>query len=129
MTEPPTREFAERMLYVSNLFASILPIYSESQRRAFSLAFEVDIAEIIPKFFMDAAAVALRHQDEALPYLKFIHEATGYALGYTDKKPEVETSDIAEMETVLQRQLVGWRGGDMDAKVQKQLAGYRCRDD
>ena len=123
------REFARRTMFISTMFANILPIYSEYQRATCRATLGSDIAIIIPQFFQDITRYAIKHPDSTKSYFKFLHEATGYALGYSDKRPEVQTSDLKVMEAELDRQIPGWRESEMMADVDHALSGWRFRDD
>jgi len=101
------KEFAERVLHSSILFSDILPIYLEEQRAAFRLAFDQDLTDIIPDFFGDLARFCIKHKSEALPYFKFIHEASGWCLGLNEK-PEIDYP-TEEIQIKVNKQLAGWK--------------------
>ena len=105
------KQFAERILESSLLFADILPIYKEEQRAAFRLAFDQDLTEIIPEFFHDLARFCIKNREEALPYIKFIHQSTGYILGLSDKQADIDYP-MDEIRKKVQRQLSGWKLSD-----------------
>jgi len=105
------KEFAERLLESSLLFADILPIYMEEQRAAFRLAFDQDLTDIIPEFFHDLARFCIKNREDALPYIKFIHQSTGYILGISDKQADIDYP-MDEIKKKVQHQLSGWKLSD-----------------
>ena len=105
------KQFAERILESSILFSDILPIYMEEQRQAFRLAFDQDLTEIIPEFFHDLARYCIKNRAEALLYLKFIHESTGYILGIRDKQADIDYP-MEEIRKKVEHQLSGWKLSD-----------------
>ena len=84
------QEAGARILEMSYLLAEVAPIYTEEHRHACRAALGKDLAEVFPILCSDVGRMAMKNPRAALPYIRFIHEASAYALG---RGPWPETAD------------------------------------
>ena len=98
-------EMKFRVLEMGVALADILPIYGKDQRLFLRGAFQVDIADAMPAFFLDLARAAFRHPERAAPYVRWLREACDYILGQRDSYPAMDITHAQTMEEIVRRQI------------------------
>ena len=86
----PVKECGARMLEMSYLLAEVAPIYTAEHRHACRAALGKDLAVVFPILMSDVGRLALKDVRGALPYVRFLHEASAYILG---RGPFPDTDD------------------------------------
>ena len=78
MIEVKDRARAVRTIEALNALSVVLPLYEPESRAVFRAAFKLDLCELMPKFFMDLARLAIRHEDEFTEYLEYVKQLILY---------------------------------------------------
>ena len=75
------KEAGVRMLEMSYLLGEIAPVYSREHRHACRAALGQDLAIVLPTLLSDIGRLGMKNPMQALPYVRFLYEASGYVLG------------------------------------------------
>ena len=105
------KECGARMLEMSYLLAEVAPLYTPEHRHACRAALGKDLAEVFPILMSDIGRLACKDVRGALPYVRFIHEASAYILG---RGPFPSTDDEPRSAAM--------------ARVRKQLKSMRLQE-
>lgn len=83
-------ESSIRVVEVFNALSLVLPIYDDEARKVYNGIFGGDIAELIPRFFMDIARASIVDPDSFTTYMNFLYEGINYIRGDRKNMPMFE---------------------------------------
>ena len=81
-----------RVLEAFNALSIVLPIDDPEARASFRAALGHDVADLLPKLFMDIGRHAIA-TDNTLLYFEFSRRLAAYVMQETDTMPEIEGID------------------------------------
>ena len=101
-------EAGARILEMSYLCGLVAPVYSKEHRAACRAALGQDLAIVLPTLLSDLGRLAMKDIDAAMPYVRFLHEASSYCLGF-GAFPQVADEPKTEMRRKVRRALKSMR--------------------
>lgn len=96
MIKVQNKERAIRIVEAWNALSVVLPLYDQEARAAFRAAFGLDMADMIPKFFMDLARHSLGEPEKYEMYVDYLQDLILYTNGEYDEIPKPENARDAQ---------------------------------
>lgn len=99
MIKVPNYEQAVRTVEVFNAMSAVLPLYDDEARHFFRGTFQLDITDLMPKFFMALSMHAVKHPAEFKQFLDYFLQLCAYAVQARDDIPMPANTDKVYFDT------------------------------